>query len=509
MGELWGADVAQLRALATAVRDNTQTLEAARAQVDALMDGLDWFGPGGDQFRAEWSERHRANLSAAIDTLVQAGDALDRNADSQEQTSEDAGIAGGSSTGPAGGPTVATAAGPAGGPPAQVTTTPLTPDEYTDLSDAERQEWLKTASDEQIADLLAAMEEQGLYPGPDARLVATTHWTRQAAQDAGIDYRAWDPTLGAQANRDNIEAVYEYYAQLYLENPDLQWAGMAAMIGPSFAAGFLDLALFRDIAQGFEVGGEVLQHLPNGLPAGALIEQVAAMTDEELRYYETSFLAMQQEIFRDQASMHAAYEHGGMAEIDKMYESGAIDERAYDAWADIASGDPERVTEGNTEMLRREQQDIIADDYDAMRSHPVTGEAMTYMMTVVGEASIPGAGTFADYSPLSVTVETPGPQGVDIPFTGVSIDNPLQGSVTVTTPLPDGNIADTGQRWDYITADTLPAYQELLANDPGQVRDILETDVSDRIAEYRLTNPDRLGRIADDLATNWDVDVNQ
>jgi uncharacterized protein YukE len=508
MGELWGADVAQLRALATAVRDNTQTLETARAQVDALMDDVEWFGPSGNEFRELWSGVHRANMSAAIDTLTQAGDTLDRNADSQEQTSEDAGLAGGGA-GPSGGPSGTTAADPAGGPPAQAATTPLDPDEYLDLSDGERKEWLKTASDQEIADLLAAMEEQGLYPGPDAGLVANAHWTRQAAQDAGIDYRAWDPTLGAHANRENIEAVYEYYAQLYLENPDLQWAGMAAMIGPSFAAGFLDLALFRDMAKGFEVGGEVLQHLPNGFPAGALMEQAGAMTDEDLRFYETSFLAMQQEIFRDQASMHAAYEHGGMAEIDRLYESGAIDGKAYEAWENIASGDPDRVTEGNTEMLRREQQDIIADDYDSMRSHPVTGEAMTYLMTVVGEASIPGAGTFADYDPLSVTMETPGLPGVDIPFTGVSIDNPLQGSVTVTTPLPDGNIADTVQRWDYITTDTLPAYQELLRNDPGQVRDILETDVTDRIAEYRLTNTDRLGRIADDLATNWDVDVDQ
>jgi len=503
---VWGADVEQLRALATAMRERTQTLEATRTQVDSLMDGLDWFGPSGEEFRAEWSSMHRANMSAAIDTLTQAGDTLDRNADDQERTSEDAGIAWTGDGGTSGSPAVDTASG---GPSAQVATTPLSPNEYLDLSETERDEWLKTASDQEIADLLAAMEAQGLYPGPDARLVANAHWTRQAAQDAGIDYRAWDPSLGAEANRENIEAVYEYYAKLYLENPDLQWAGMAAMIGPSFAAGFLDLALMRDVAQGFEVGGEVIQHLPNGLPAGALIEQVASMTDEELRFFETTFLAMQQEIFHDQASMHAAYEHGGMAEIDRMYESGAIDEAAYDAWADIASGDPERVTEGNVEMLRREQQDIIADNYQDMRNHPVTGEAMTYMMTVVGEASIPGAGTFADYNPLSITVETPGPQGVDIPFTDISVDNPLQGSVTVTTPLPDGNIADTGQRWDYITADTLPAYQELLANDPGRVQEILGTDVSERIEEYRLTNPSRLGRIVDDLATNWGVDVDQ
>ncbi|WP_369373846.1 WXG100 family type VII secretion target [Promicromonospora sp. Populi] len=503
MGEVWGSDIAQLRTLAATMREKTQTLEAARAQVDSLMDGLAWFGPNSEEFHAEWTGMHRGNMSAAIDTLEQAGAALDRNADAQEQTSEDAGLTG--SSGPGG---TGTESAPGGAPTAPQTPT-LTPDEYTDLSEGERAEWLANATDEEIAALLAAMEAQGLYPGPDAGPVASEHWTRQAARDAGIDYLGWDPSLGAQANRENIEAVYEYYAQLYLENPDLQWAGMAAMIGPSFAAGFLDLALFRDVAQGFEIGGEVIQHLPGGLPEGVLIEQVAALTDDELRFYETTFLEMQQEIFHDQASMHAAYEHGGMAEIERLYESGAIDEKAYDAWENIASGNPEQVTEGNVEMLRREQQDIIADNYQDMRNHPVTGEAMTYMMTVVGEASIPGAGTFADYNPLSITAETPGPENVGIPFTDISFDNPTQGSVTVTTPLPDGNIADTAQRWDYIEADTLPAYQELLANDPGRVQEILQTDVTDRIAEYRLTNPSRIGRIVDDLATNWDVDVDQ
>lgn len=508
MGELWGADVAQLRALASTVRDNMQTLETARAQVDALMDDVAWFGPSGEEFRALWSGVHRAHLSAAIDTLTETGDTLDRNADSQEQTSEDAGLAGAGS-GPGGTGTDSTPGGAPGGPTAQVATTPLTPEEYTDLSTEERKEWLATATDEDVAALLAAMEAQGLYPGPDAGLVASEHWTRQAAQDAGIDFVAWDPSQGAQANRENIEAVYEYYAQLYLENPDLQWAGMAAMIGPSFAAGFQDLAMFRDIAQGFEIGGEVVQHLPNGLPQGVLIEQVAAMTDEDLRFYETTFLEMQQEIFADQASMHAAYEHGGLDEIERMYDSGAIDKATYESWVDIDSGDPTRVSEGNTQFLDREQNQIIADDYEKMRDHPVTGEAMTYMMTLVGEASIPGTETFGEYNPLIVNVETPGPENIGIPFTDVSFDNPTQGSVEVTTPLPNGNIADREQRWDYVSNDTLPAYQDLIANDPARAEEILRTDVSERIEGYRLTNPDRLGRIAEDLATDWSVDVNQ
>ncbi|GAB3169360.1 hypothetical protein GCM10027059_34090 [Myceligenerans halotolerans] len=509
MGELWGADLEQLRALAGTMRERAQALETARAQVDGALAGLQWFGQDAEGFRAEWSDLHRPNLSTAIDSLSQARETLEQNADDQESTSDDDGAgglgsgAGGSSPDSGSGDGPGAAYVPVSSPASPQLPSALTPDRYGDLSEGERQEWLATATDEQIADLMAAMEAQGLYPGPDAGALANEHWTRQAAQDAGIDYLEWDPSLGADANRENIEAVYEYYADLYLQNPDLEWAGMAAMIGPSFAAGFLDLDMMRDVAQGFEVSGEVLDHV-GGVPGAELIEQVAGMTDDELRFYETTFLSMQQEIFHDQASMHAAYEHGGMDEIERMYESGAIDEATFDAWGDIASGDPDRVSEGNVEMLRREQQDIIHDDYQDMMNRPVTGEAMTYMMTLVGEASIPGTQTFAEVNPLTITAETPGPENV--PFT--PWDNPFQGEVSVTTPLPDGNIADTGQRWDYIQADTLPAYQDLLANDPGRVEEILQTDVSDRIDDYRLTNPSHLADIVGRLG-DWDVDVSQ
>lgn len=530
MGEVWGADIDQLRSLAGTVRERTRALETARAQVEAALEGLDWFGQDSDGFHSEWAGLHRPGMSAVIDTLTQVVDTLEQNADDQADTSDDAGTEGpgpgtwtGTGTETAAGTGVdgwgsdgsgpveaepaswpGTADFPTAGVPSPQLPTEFTPDEYLDLSDEERDAWLENAGDEQVADLLADMEDQGLYPGPDAGDVANEHWTRQAAQDAGIDYLGWDPDLGADANRENIEAVYEYYADLYLQNPDLQWAGMAAMIGPSFAAGFLDLDMFRDVAQGVEAYGDIVQHAPDRLVEGTLIETAAGMTDAELRFYETTFLEMQREIFQDQASMHAAYEAGGMEEIQRMYESGAMPEATYDAWADIDSGDPERISDGNVEMLRREQQDIIHDDYQDMMNRPGTGEAMTYMMTLIGEASIPGTQTFAEVNPLTITTETPGTQ--NIPFT--SWDNPLQGEIVTTTPLPDGNIADTPQRWDYIQSDTLPAYQDLLANDPGRVEEILRTDVSERIDEYRLTNPSRLERILDRLG-DGDIDVKQ
>ena len=44
--------------------------------------------------------------------------------------------------------------------------------------------------------------------------------------------------------------------------------------------------------------------------------------------------------------------------------------------------------------------------------------------------------------------------------------------------------------------------------DEHQAAQIIGTDVSDRIDDYRLTDPGRIGRILDRL-TEWDVDVDQ
>jgi hypothetical protein len=54
-------------------------------------------------------------------------------------------------------------------------------------------------------------------------------------------------------------------------NPDLQWAGMANMIGPSFAGGFKDMAMMRDLAQ--QIADNPASDIP--LPVLDHIEQLA------------------------------------------------------------------------------------------------------------------------------------------------------------------------------------------------------------------------------------------
>ncbi len=371
-----------------------------------------------------------------------------------------------------------------------------------------------------LSALLAQARAAGFAPAEYAGALSS-YWRSVSLRDAGIEGATWNPSAGADANRTTIEAVYRYYGDLYLQHPELEWAGMANMIGPSFAGGFLDLATFRRVARDL---ARIPQPLRAQLPPG--VSELAQLSSEEFAWYETTLLTMQRDIFMDQGAMHAAYVRGGLAAIDELSEAGLFDSSIAGAWHDIDTGklrgDVGLIRRGNAALLHREQFDIIGGSYDTMRAHAPTGEAMTWLMTVVGAPSIPGARSYGEVFPLTGKVRTPGPEKVGV--LGVlgtltplpvglmprqldaRVDNPLQGKVTVTTPLPDGNIADRWQRWDLITRDTLPAFVHLLDTYPARVQAIVAQPVADRIQHYRIdeTWDDTARRMLD-----WDVDVDQ
>lgn len=335
-------------------------------------------------------------------------------------------------------------------------------------------------------------------------------WLARGLLRAGIDPASWNPEDGAMANRATIEAVYAYYGDLFLENPDLQWAGMANMIGPSFAAGFFDLELMGTLAD--HVGG------PPGTGIGNPLEGLGDLTDAELAFYETTFLQMQKDIFIDASVMHEAYLDGGLPAIRELRAAGILDRAAVQAWEDIASGDPDRIAAGNTALLLREQSQTIRQSYDDMYSRFPSGPAVTYGMTLIGAPSIPGAKGFPDVFPLEVEVAStpdfvgvepprigiPGGPGIDLPGPRLGFDLPHAQTI-VTTPLPDGNVADFDDRWALIERDTLPAYQRLLDEDPARAREIIATPVGERIEDQRLVH--HIDDIAHHLATDWDVRV--
>ena len=294
-------------------------------------------------------------------------------------------------------------------------------------------------------------------------------WHRVAYWRAGIDPAGWNVQRGLFANDQIVQAVYTYYGRLFLEHPELQWAGMAAVAGPGFYGAWQDIYVLRHVVDPAERAKYIRELFGTPLLLSGPFSVPGHLASEELEWFEKRFLTMQREIFDDLAWKHEAYAMGGIALMRALETRRLIENTELAAWEDIASGDRGRVAAGNKELLRREQYRIIQDDYDAMRRrHGPVGDAFTYTMTAIAEMPVPGSRPYRDVSPLTVHVDpTPPVFGWDPPPSGAN----------VPTPLPRGNIAVYDDRWQWIESDLLPAYQNL---DPAAVRAIVSTPVSDR-----------------------------
>ncbi|GLY49742.1 hypothetical protein [Lentzea sp. NBRC 102530] len=172
----------------------------------------------------------------------------------------------------------------------------------------------------------------------------------------------------------------------------------------------------------------------------------------ELRWFATMLMSMQKHIFMDLGAMHAAYLHGGIEAVQEMRDAGIIDAGTTKAWEDPASA--------VMEFSSREQNLVIPDQFDRMRGRLLPpGEMVTYAITVAGPMPVPGGKTPAQYRPL---------------FGG---------------PLPAFNYADRTARWDFLSKDTIPAYERLTRD---AVHKIVQRPFADRVADYRAA-----GRLLD------------
>ncbi len=113
------------------------------------------------------------------------------------------------------------------------------------------------------------------------------------------------------------------------------------------------------------------------------------------------------------------------------------------------------------------------------------GPAFTYLLTLAGTPSVPGAHSYPERYPLTVDAWLP------------------RVSVSARTPLADGNIAIFTDRWKLIDTDTLPAYLALLRDHPDRARALVATPLPQRVTGYRLLA--RGGRLAAAAFTRWDV----
>ncbi|MFD4291763.1 Tat pathway signal protein [Rhodococcus sp. NPDC058505] len=311
-------------------------------------------------------------------------------------------------------------------------------------------------------------------------------WLTTATVKAGLDLTNWDPNRGLAANEQNLANTFRYYERLQLENADFLWTGQGGMAGPSFAAGIMDVDLGRVVlgVRGVtdavaaivrpldDAAAPAKATLPEDLQA--LFEVGRTITADDIAHFQVQVIAMSKHIFMDLIPQHEAYLAAGMTAIDEYRDAGLIDENAYGAWRDIATGDPDLVVEGNKRLLYREQYQSIGDQWDRARAYrgPV-GRALTYLSTVAADPAIPGVVPPREAAPLTLTAGD---------VTGRPVTGPQW---RLQTPLPAFNWSERDARWAYITEQMLPKYRALKEDRPQLWRDTLSAPMEQQILQQR------------------------
>ncbi|KIS25463.1 hypothetical protein TV39_20645 [Arthrobacter sp. SPG23] len=483
-GNFYGADVAQLRQLAKDLAKGASRLEQLGQQLGGSITSSPWKGNDGERFRSDWNGSHAKALRAAAAGIHSASNALLQNADQQDRasTGSTGGYTGGAGSGSGGNPTDGAA---------QELTDKLngrTPDERDAyLKSEEFQQWVRQSQGNADAakGVLDGLVDSGAMAPLDVHgnkngygQFLQQYWAESAMREAGIDPNRWNPSKGVDYNRADIYKVYAFYAELYKNDPRMEWIGMANQVGPTFIAGFEDLAVLRKAAA---AGEDLSEQLDGTDPAQrSWITLLASLGESDLAFYETTFLEMQKEIFSDIGSQHFAYQQGGMEEIKRMKDSGVVSPRMNTAWTSLDSVPRYPGPEGyhqlspaqqaalhkaSYSMADQEQNHVIADDYDNIRSRP-TGEAFTAAMTWVGDPSIVGAKSYYEQFPAAepyFDISRFPPTGIDIHL---------------------GNISNRDDRWALIDQDTLKAYEDWLHAEKNPYGEMVEP-MPQRVEEYR------------------------
>ena len=97
---MYGADIAQLRALAAQFERAADQLDTDRSWVGSAVRSSPWQGPDASRFRYEWDSAHAGRVAGAATSLRQGAQRLRANADEQELASA---VDGGTGTGGPGG----------------------------------------------------------------------------------------------------------------------------------------------------------------------------------------------------------------------------------------------------------------------------------------------------------------------------------------------------------------------------------------------------------------------
>ena len=236
------------------------------------------------------------------------------------------------------------------------------------------------------------------------------YWTTAALISADINPDKWDTNLGFERNKQTFLKVYEYYTQLFNNDPNLMWAGMAKLAGGV-------------VLGAMEESDITIKLYETSDSLGATIIQTNA------REMQVLLLEMQKAIFLDLAWQFEAYSKGGLTVLEEAYQNG--ENIPIQAWRDIYSGRSDSIKQGNKELLLREQYDILEPFYKII-SKKFDLDIIPKYMSEKAESPIPGG----------------------MPFRSV---------------VKDGDLIKFNDRWRWIKEDMLPKYEELAPSDRSRL----------------------------------------
>ncbi|MDL9937699.1 hypothetical protein QSJ18_13165 [Gordonia sp. ABSL1-1] len=329
--------------------------------------------------------------------------------------------------------------------------------------------------------LLDEARARGLAP-TSYRALLLQYWLADTTRAAGIDLASWNPRAGVTANRGNLIKSYRFYENLQLSHRELQWAGMGGMVGADFGGGLLDFELGTNVFDFTRLApvANAIVHETNRILGPAFVDKLpsglralgrfgATITAADLRRIQADILVMQKNIFTDLMPMHRAYVTAGMPALVEMRDAGLYNDEILAAWRNIAGKTPDGVAAGNSRLLRREQGEVVKDQWNAVRHYKGdVGEAMTYATTLAGSPSVAGVPAPRSYNSLTMRGTAPDGRRVEL-----------------TLPLPDWNWSVFDDRWSYISSQLLPSYRRLIERDWPGLRAQLEIPYERQIESHR------------------------
>ncbi|MFI9510275.1 hypothetical protein [Nocardia sp. NPDC052566] len=347
-----------------------------------------------------------------------------------------------------------------------------------------------------LLDALDQARADGVAPARYGTLLHH-YWLVVSTRNAAIDLAGWDPARGVHANERTFNQVYVNYLRLATTHPQFWWAGLAGIAGGSFASGFFDMSdvgVVLDVPGIHQLGNAVADLLRNTpaelvdiLPADIklLATEGSRLSADDVAWYQTRLMIMQKHIFTDLVPMHEAYVALGMGGIEEMYAAGVIDADIEAAWRSIDSGTRDGYIDALIRMTDREQNHVIADQWDATAAgRAPIGRVLTYVSTVAGKPAVPGVRAPGIFASATVRADVAGR------------------TLALRTPLPDFNWADRDTRWTYITADLVPRHVDMESN-TAFAASFLGEPFWNKLARGRLIP--RLPELIADLTAQWQL----